>query len=129
MFKRTKKSGALLATMTLLAAGFLALGPASPASAASCTAQARGGINSNTSNWVTATVNACSGQVRAQTKRLNPDTPPTYSYGTWGTISTATSPSGGTQAGGGVYSNALSPDKFASYNYYDAVWRNVTFTW
>jgi hypothetical protein len=129
MLKRSKKAGVMLATMTILAAGLVAMGPASPASAASCTAQARGGINSNTSHWVTAKTYLCSGQVRAQTKRLNDDTPPSYTYGSWGTISTATSSAAGTRAGGGVYSDALNPDKFVAHSYYDAIFRNITFTW
>lgn len=127
--RRGVKSTARLAAATLFAGAAIALVPALPAAAASCTAEARGGVNSNQSHWISARVSACGGQVRAYTIRLNGDLPPTYSYGLWSSLSTATSPTSGTRLGSGVQSNALSPTKSVRHDHIDSTWRAVTFVW
>lgn len=125
---KSRLSAGVIAAMPVVGGAVLA-GPASPASAASCTAQAKGGVNSNSSNWVSAKVYLCSGKVQARAVRLHGDTPPTYHLGVLDTSSTATTPTTGTRGGGGAYSNAWLPMKYIVHNYIDATWRNITFSW
>lgn len=121
-------SASVVAAMFIVGAGVVT-GPASPALALSCVAQAKGGVNSNSSNWVTANAHACANSVQARAVRFHGATPPTYHVGSWGKTSTVTTPTTGTPGGGGVYSNANAPTKYKVFNFTDGVWHDLTFSW
>jgi len=125
-----KRFGAVALTTGLAAGGFLALGPASPAAAASCTGQSQGGVNSSSANWVQAKPYLCSGTVRGGAKRVFTDTPPVTYWGPWSsTTSTGTTTTSGTRGGGSVQSNAGGPTVTLTENNVDATLRNRVFTW
>lgn len=123
-----QRIGAVALTIGLLVGGGIIVGPASPAAAASCTAQSRGGVNPNGSNWVSAKSHLCSGNVQAWARRTL-SSGPVLSWGLISTTSTATTGTAGTRSGGGFYNFTGSPSKSANENNIDGVWRNKTFTW